>query len=81
MTVMHEKLREIYNLLNDFYLRNKKFLIKFFQKLKDMDYSLNKMMKQVNKAQFSVKMKVISDQVLLEKGLKMVGHLQQLIKM
>jgi hypothetical protein len=46
-----------------------------------MDYSLNKMMKQVNKAQFLVRMKVISDQVLLEKGLKMVGHLQQLIKM
>ena len=68
-------------LLNDFYPRNKKFLIKFFQKLKDMDYSLNKMMKQMNKAQFSVKMKVISDQVLLEKGLKMVGHQQQLIKM
>ena len=46
-----------------------------------MDYSLNKMMEQMNKAQFSERMKVISDQVLLEKGLKMVGHQQQLIKM
>ena len=38
-------------------------------------------MKLVNKTQFSVKMKVIIDQVLLEKALKMVGHQQQLIKM